>query len=76
MCILFRIRAGDITEGEYENFKYLYETLKMRNLSDLNDLFIHHDIRILCEILLLKIDLNLYNKLRLSILDLATPLVL
>ena len=74
MCILFRIRAGNVTEEEYENFKYLYETLKMRNLSDLNYLFIHHDISILCEIL--KIDLSLYSKLRLSILDLAIPLVL
>ena len=39
-------------DGEsYENSKFLYKTLKMRNLGDLNDLYNTQDVILLCEIL-------------------------
>ena len=39
-------------DGEsYENSKFLYKTLKMRNLDDLNDLYNTQDVILLCEIL-------------------------
>ena len=39
-------------DGEsYENSKFLFKTLKMRNLGDLNDLYNTQDVILLCEIL-------------------------
>ena len=35
----------------YENMKYLYETLKIRNLGDMNDLYNVQDAILLCEII-------------------------
>lgn len=38
------------SDEEYENWKFLYLTLKMRNLSGMNDLYVAQDVIILCEI--------------------------
>ena len=35
----------------YENMKYLYTILKMRNLGDMNDLYNMQDVILLCEII-------------------------
>ena len=35
----------------YENMKYLYTVLKMRNLGDMNDLYNMQDVILLCEII-------------------------
>ena len=35
---------------DYENSKYLYQTLKMRNLGDLNDFYNTQDVILLTEI--------------------------
>ena len=44
------LKQENITDQEYENCKYLSLTLKMRNLSDLNNLYSYQDLSILCEI--------------------------
>ena len=38
-------------DEDYENSKYLYQTLKMRNVGDLNDLYHAQDVLLLCEII-------------------------
>ena len=40
-----------INDEDYENSKYLYQTLKMRNLGDLNDLYNTQDVILLAEII-------------------------
>ena len=48
-----------VTKADYESSKYLFENLKMRNLSDMNDLYNMQDIIPLLKIvLLLKIGLR------------------
>ena len=39
-----------VLDDDYENSKYLYQNLKMRNLSDLNDLYNFQDVVLLREI--------------------------
>ena len=39
-----------VLDEDYENSKYLYQNLKMRNLSDMNDLYNFQDVALLCEI--------------------------
>ena len=39
-----------MNDEDYENSKYLYQTLKMRNLGDLNGLYNAQDVILLCEI--------------------------
>ena len=36
---------------DYENSKYLYQSLKMRNFGDLDDLYKAKDVILLCEII-------------------------
>ena len=45
------LKQSNVSISEYENAKYLYETLKMRNLGDLNDLYNAQDVILLCEII-------------------------
>ena len=33
------LKQSAVNDKDYENSKYLYQTLKMRNLGDLNDLY-------------------------------------
>ena len=40
-----------INDEDYENSKYLYQTLKVRNLGDLNDLYNTQDVILLTEII-------------------------
>ena len=35
---LSELKESVVNDEDYENLKYLYQTLKMRNLGDLNDL--------------------------------------
>ena len=44
------LKQSNISETEYENSRFLYQTLKMRNLSDTNDLYNFQDTCLLCEI--------------------------
>ena len=39
-----------VNDNNYEISKYLYQTLKMRNLDDMNDLYNSQDVILLCEI--------------------------
>ena len=40
-----------VNDDDYENSKYLYQTLKMRNLGNLNDLCNVQDVLLLCKII-------------------------
>ena len=44
------LKQENITENEYEKSKYIFETLKMRNFSDFNDLYNFQGVAILYEI--------------------------
>ena len=44
------LKQENITENEYEKSKHIFETLKMRNFSDFNDLYNFQGDAILCEI--------------------------
>ena len=46
-----KLKQSAVNDEDYENSKYLYQTLKMRNLGDLNDLYNAQDIILLCEII-------------------------
>ena len=39
-----------ITEGEYKQVKQIYQTLKLKDLDELNKIYNFHDTVILCEI--------------------------
>ena len=39
-----------VSDESYENSNYLFRTLKMRNISDMNDLYNFQDVALLCEI--------------------------
>ena len=44
-------KQSAVNNEDYENSKYLYQTLKMRNLGDLNDLCNTQDTILLTEII-------------------------
>ena len=43
------LKQSSVNDEDYGNSKYLYQTLKMRNLGDLNDLYNTQDIILLTE---------------------------
>ena len=43
------LKLSVVSDENYENSKYLYQTLKMRNLGDLNDLYNTQDVILLTE---------------------------
>ena len=45
------LKQSTVDDNDYENSKFLYETLKMRNLGDMNDLYNVQDTILLCEII-------------------------
>ena len=45
------LKPTAVNDNGFENSKYLYQTLKMRNLGDMNDLYNTQDIILLCEII-------------------------
>ena len=45
------LKQSAVNDVDYENSKYLYQSLKMRNLGDMNDLYIAQDVILLCEII-------------------------
>ena len=45
------LKQSAVNDDDYENSKYLYQTLKMRNLGDLDDLYNAQDVILLCEII-------------------------
>ena len=45
------LKQSNVSLAEYENAKYLHQTLKMRNLGDMNDLYNAQDVILLCEII-------------------------
>ena len=45
------LKLSAVSHENYENSKYLYQTLKMRNLDDLNDLCNTQDVILLTEII-------------------------
>ena len=44
------LKQSNVTKEEYENCKFLYQKLKMRNLGDLNDLYNMQDVILLCKL--------------------------
>ena len=49
--IFSELKLSAVNDEDYENSKYLYKTLKMRNLGDLNDLYYTQDVILLIEII-------------------------
>ena len=45
------LKQKHISDEEYELSKFLYQTLKIRNLGDLNDLYNAQDVILLCELI-------------------------
>ena len=45
------LKQKNVSFAEYENCRYLFKTLKMRNLGDLNDLYNMQDTILLCELI-------------------------
>ena len=45
------LKQKTVSDSDYESSKYLFETLKMRNLSDINDLYNVQDVILLAEII-------------------------
>ena len=45
------LKQSKVSVAEYENAKYLFQTLKMRTLGDMNDLYNAQDVILLCEII-------------------------
>ena len=45
------LKQSGVNDDDYENSKYLYHTLKMRHLGDLNDLYEAQDVILLSEII-------------------------
>ena len=45
------LKQSAVEDNDYENSKYLYETLKMRNLGNMNDLYNAQDVIFLCGII-------------------------
>ena len=46
-----KLNGCNISFEIYENMRYLYTILKMRNLGDVNDLYNMQDVILLCEII-------------------------
>ena len=46
-----KLKQRFVSQADYENTKYLYLTLKMRNLSDRNHLYNSQDVILLCKII-------------------------
>ena len=46
-----KLKQRFVSQDDYENTKYLYLTLKMRNLSDRNHLYNSQDVILLCKII-------------------------
>ena len=46
-----KLKQSTVNDEDYENSKYLYQTLKMRNVGGLNDLYNAQDVILLCEII-------------------------
>ena len=49
--IFSELKLSAVDDESYENSKYLYQSLKMRNLGDLNDLYNTQDVILLTEII-------------------------
>ena len=49
-CFFSELKQSAVNDEDYENSKYLYQTLRMRNLGDLNDLDNTQDVILLSEI--------------------------
>ena len=45
------LKNRGVSDSSYESFFYLYSTLKMRNLGDMNDLYNAQDTILSCEII-------------------------
>ena len=45
------LKQSAVNNDGYENSKYLYQTLKMRNLGELDNLYNAQDVILLCEII-------------------------
>ena len=45
------LKQATVSKEEYENCKFLYQKLKMRNLGDLNDLYNVQDVILFCELI-------------------------
>ena len=45
------LKQSAVNDDDYENSKYLYQTLTMRNLGDLHDLYNTQDVILLTEII-------------------------
>ena len=45
------LKQSAVNDNDYENSKYLYQTLKMTNLGDMNDLYNAQNVILLCEII-------------------------
>ena len=45
------LKQRAVNDNDYENSKYSYQVLKMRNLGDMNDLYNAQDVILLCEII-------------------------
>ena len=46
-----KLKQSAVDDNDHENSKYLYQTLKMRNLGDMNDLYNAQDVILLHEII-------------------------
>ena len=46
-----KLKLSAVNDEDYEQWKYLYQTLKMKNLGDLNDLYNAQDMILLTEII-------------------------
>ena len=46
-----KLKQSAVNDQDYEHSKFLYQTLKMRNLGDLNDLYNTQDEILLAEII-------------------------
>ena len=45
------LKQKSVADEEYESSLYLYKTLKMRNLGDMNDLYDTQDVILLCKVI-------------------------
>ena len=46
-----KLKQAAVNDNDYKNSKYLYQTLKMRNLGDMNGLYNNQEVILLCEII-------------------------
>ena len=74
-----KLKQKFVSDKEYENSFYLYKTLKMRTLSDMNDLDVilqcsAQDIILLCEIIENCFQL-IYDKMTLNLENVILPVL-